>query len=162
MIIPFNNWCVVLMHRLVAFFLSFIYPSKYCAKKYEIPSFFSVFWNSTFCDLDLDFHLQINSNILLLCLAAYMLFLLNCLKICQIPIFSTFWKLSKSAYFKGHVLLMCVTYLMFLILSYRAKLVQYTSMLVSEIWWTHFEGMIGQVCLFFTFFFAFSTKLSLT
>ena len=32
----------------------------------------------------------------------------NCFKICQILIFSTFWKLSKSAYFNRHVLLMCV------------------------------------------------------
>ena len=31
----------------------------------------------------------------------------NCFEICQIPIFSTFWKLSKSAYFNSHVLLMC-------------------------------------------------------
>ena len=37
----------------------------------------------------------------------------NCFEICQIPIFSTFWKLSKSAYFNSHVLLMCVTYLIF-------------------------------------------------
>ena len=36
-----------------------------------------------------------------------------CFEICQIPIFFTFWKLSKSAYFNSHVLLMCVTYLMF-------------------------------------------------
>ena len=37
----------------------------------------------------------------------------NCFKICQISIFSTFWKLSKSAYFNSHVLLTWVTYLMF-------------------------------------------------
>ena len=37
----------------------------------------------------------------------------NCFKICQIPIFSTFWKLSKSAYFQSHALLTCVTYLIF-------------------------------------------------
>ena len=40
-------------------------------------------------------------------------------------------------------------------------MVQYTSLLGSEIWWTHFEGMDSEVSLFFTFFFVFSTKLSL-
>ena len=86
----------------------------------------------------------------------------NCFKICQIPFFQHFGNCQNL-----HILTVtcysCVQYtLCFLILSYRTKLVQYTSMLVSEIWWTHFEGMISKVCLFFTFFFAFSTKFSLS
>ena len=56
-----------------------------------------------------------------------------CFKICQIPIFSQFDFFFISAYINSHVLLMCVIYLVFFIISNRTKLVQYTSMLVSEI-----------------------------
>ena len=64
------------MHRLAAFFLSFIISYNDCSKTCEKSSF-STFWNSAFDDLDIDLHLQINSYILVLRLFTYMLFLMH-------------------------------------------------------------------------------------